>query len=192
VPEHRLQVHRFPQRPRLDVVVGQGLDHVVAGETRDPRVDDDRGQPEVVVVALADGVLGAVGLPEERDPRDPVEQGAVEQAVLAATLQHPGQPLQLGTSQRGQQVRHAVVVADVGVLVVQHRLAGLGGEVADVGGVPRVVGEHRATTGGGHHLVAVEGHGRQVPVGRGGPAPVHRAQRLGGVVEDAQPELVGH
>ena len=137
-------------------------------------------------------MLGAVGLPEERDTRDPVEQGAVEQAVLAATLQHPGQPLQLGTSQRGQQVRHAVVVADVGVFVVQHRLAGLGGEVADVGGVLRVVGEHRATTGGGQHLVTVEGQGRQVPVGRGGPAPVHRAQRLGGVAEDAQPELVGH
>ena len=55
-----------------------------------------------------------------------------------------GSEAQLGASERGQQVAHAVVEADLDVLVVGHRLAGLRGQVARPGHQLGVVAHEHA------------------------------------------------
>ncbi|GAB3957873.1 hypothetical protein GCM10027614_74190 [Micromonospora vulcania] len=54
---------------------------------------------------------------------------------------HRVQSAELGPAESGQQRAEPVVVADVPVLVVRHRLAGLGGQVAGSGDQGGVVGD---------------------------------------------------
>ena len=95
----------------------------------------------------------------------------------------------MAPAEGGQEVGQAVVVADLGVLVVGRRLAGLGGQVTGPFGDPPVVAEEGAAGGGGDDLVAVERQdtggaeraGRAA--GEGGP------EGLGGVLHDRHAEL---
>ena len=89
---------------------------------------------------------------------------------------------QLAPADRGEQVGHAVVEPDLGVLVVQHRLAGLLREVP--GAVDRLgVADEHAAAAGGHDLVAVERVSGQGTPRSGVPALPGGADRLGGVLD---------
>src|SRR5207248_5884617 len=89
---------------------------------------------------------------------------------------------QLTSPEGGQEVRQAVVEADLGVLIVDGRLAGLGGQVAGPFGGAAVVAEEGAARGGGDDLVAVERQDAGGTEGTGRAAAEGGAERLGGVL----------
>ena len=64
----------------------------------------------------------------------------------------------LSTAYACADVAHAVVVANVLVLIVREGLAGLGGEEEDALGGFLIGADKGATATGGNHLVAVERH----------------------------------
>ena len=71
-------------------------------------------------------------LGHERDTRDAVEQLAIPVADPAARRHAHRKRLELRAPERGEEVAHPVVEADLGVLVVRHRLARLRRELARV------------------------------------------------------------
>ena len=95
------------------------------------RVDDDGGQPAVV--------LGVVGAAEDAHTRLVGEERPIALTPAASPLHHVVQPRELGAAERREDVGEAVVVADLGVLVVRDGLTRLGGELADVIRQPPIV-----------------------------------------------------
>ena len=70
VGEDRLEVHRLPERARLDVGLGEVEPQIVGGSSpATVGVDEHRGEPEVVVVLACRGV-GAVVAAEDGDAVD--------------------------------------------------------------------------------------------------------------------------
>ncbi len=108
----------------------------------------------------------AVGGVDGAAPRDPL----VELAQLAG-------------AEGRQEVAEPVVEAHLGVLVVQHRLPGLRGEVAGPLDQRGVVGDEHAAAAGGDDLVAVEREHRHEAEAARGPAVVGGAEGLGGVLD---------
>ena len=70
--------------------------------------------------------------------------GGVRVVVGAAGGDAVGQDAELAAADGGEEVREAVVVADLDVLVVRRGLAGLGGEVAAVGEALRGAPDRRS------------------------------------------------
>ncbi len=87
-----------------------------------PRIDGDAGQPAGRAAA---GMLG-----HEADAGQVAQGLAVELEVRPPPLDAVVQHAQLPPAHRRQQVAHAVVVADLRVLVVRGRVAGLRGQEA--------------------------------------------------------------
>lgn len=88
-------------------------------------------------------------------PSNPIEGFAVEGIDAVSNRHLLGHLRELSSADCCQQVGEPVVVADIGVLVVQHRLACLLGQVPRPVDPVRVAQEHAAPTGS-HGLVAVE------------------------------------
>ena len=91
-----------------------------------------------------------------------VDSGNVGQGLPIPLVELPApvdpvpQVLELGPTERSQDVGQPVVVADLGVLVVGRRLAGLGGQIPGPLGQVGVGGDQHAPAAGGDDLVAVE------------------------------------
>ena len=173
--EDRLQVHRLPQRPRLDVLGFEREPDRFAVGPEGLRVDDDAREPRVRRPVRRLG--------HERDPGHAVEQLAVTVADPPPRGDASVERLELRPSQRGEEVAHPVVEADLDVLVVRRRLAGLGRELArmlDPVAVPR---DEHPTAARRDDLVAVEGERGQRALAPGRRSAVRRAERLGRVLD---------
>src|SRR5581483_8796282 len=142
----------------------------------DARLEGDAGQPGVGAVP---GVGGREG-----------DAGEIGEGLPVAGLDGApaGDPLvergQLAPAEGGQEVGQAVVVADLGVLVVGGRLPGLGGEVAGPVGGPAVVAQEGAARRRGDDLVAVERQDAGGSERAGRPAAEGGPERLGRVLDD--------
>lgn len=98
----------------------------------------------------------------------------------------------LPAADAGADVRHAVVVADLLVLVIGERLAGLRGEEHRPASGLVVGDDQRTAARGGNHLVAVERQRTQCPE-RAALAPLElRAKGLGGILQHRDSIPFGH
>ena len=160
------QVHRLPHRPGLDAGGGQRAAQVVAGPAGGRRVDQDRGQPAVVLgVVVPPRIATPGGVGEQRAVALPPRRAAGRSSRPGVRAgPGPGRPggWTAGSCSRSPRARSAA------------RLAGLGGQLPDVRCQLPVVGEQHAAAGRGHDLVAVEGHDRGIrrtaPAGAAGVA----------------------
>jgi len=118
--EHRLQVHRLPQGAGFDVrLVQRHADRLPVGAER-LWVHRDAGQPMCATAPRR--------FRHQRDAGEVAEGLGVGVEDAAFGRDAVGQHLQLAAAHGGQQVAQAVVVADLGVLVVRSRVARPGGE----------------------------------------------------------------
>jgi len=171
----RLEVHRLPHRPRLDVLRLEGApDRLAVGAER-LGVDEQAGQPAVA--------LAVAGLGHEGDPRQVAEPLPVEGEVAPPCGDPLAERRELAASNRREEVRQPVVVPEDLVLVVRRRLARLRGEEAGPRRERRVIGNQRSASRGGDDLVAVERQHRAPPERAGRPAAVRGAERLRGVLD---------
>ena len=165
-------MHGLPDRPGLDVVLLQrqhniqGLHPARKGDAREPVV----GFVPIVHRHKVDAAQGA-------------EFALIKLKYLFFLSQPPVQHLQLPPANAGHDIAHAVVVADLTVLIVTGRVSGLGGPEANFLDPLFVVGKQDAAAGGGDDLVAVEGENGIFAEGARGPALVQGAQAFGGVFD---------
>src|SRR6266849_4105198 len=175
LPE-RLQVHRLPYWPRLDVVSGKRIEDVVTTRAKLIRVNQKTGEP--------------VGMLSPRRLRHRLDAGQVGQCLAVSrehgsTLLYPlGKHPQLPTSDRCQYVAEAIIVAKLGVFVGDPGVARLSRPEAGFVHQLLLLCHQHAATGGSDDLVAIEGK-----CGDGSPrtnmfAFVCCPQRLGSVFQD--------
>src|SRR5437762_13404544 len=172
--ERRLQVHRLPERPRLDVARLELEADVLARRAELLRRDEHARQPAVA------GAVRRFG--HERDARRG-ERAAVDGVDLAAPRELRGQRLQLRAADRGEQVADAVVEADVVVLIVRGWLARLRREMARALDDVAAVRHEHAAAARRDDLVAVERESRALAERAGAAAAAGRAERFRGVLD---------
>ena len=172
--ERRLQVHRLPERPRLDVARLELEADVLARRAELLRRDEHARQPAVA------GAVRRFG--HERDARRG-ERAAVDGIDLAAPRELRGQRLELRAADRGEQVAEAVVEADVVVLIVRGGLARLRREMARALDDVAAVRHEHAAAARRDDLVAVEREGRALAERAGAAAAAGRAERFRGVLD---------
>jgi len=113
--ENRLQMHGFPHRAGFDVFRLKRKPHLLTIGAEDLRRDEDYGQP-----AVGRPVIGL---------RHEFEAGKVTEGTLViiedlSPTRHPLiEDLELCAADGSQDVAHAVVEADLGMLVVRLRTA---------------------------------------------------------------------
>ncbi len=173
----RLQVHWFPEQACLDAERVEVETYAVGGEAAgEVGVNRDCREPEV-------GVGMAVGVAVKVNAGYGSEELGIEgreTSVMGYVLFEDGH---LAASYAGADVAHAVVVADVLVLIVGIWLAGLCC-VEHRSAARVVVGTYEcASARGGDHLVAVEAEYAVETEGAALVAAIGRAESFGGVLD---------
>ena len=213
-----LSVHRFPERTRLYVrlvkpytqslhvvvrlAVGRGCGCRVddacrptdrSGDdgfvcvflTLDPEIRIEGGGAEPEVGVKFRGGIGVHG-----DTLDIGEQVAIEflhMAVVGDVVVDYGH---LTASDPRADIAHAVVVADLLVLIVGVGLACLGGVPHDTVPVILIAADECAASGCGYHLVAVEGEDSVSAECAQHPTVVAGAETFGGILDHGDPVTV--
>ena len=144
--------------------------------------EHDQGEPTVRHAAI---------VPGHALEREVGETGPVPRVDLVTPGDLGGQVGELPPTDGGREVRHPVVKPHGPVLVVQHRFAGLLGEVPRPLQQFRVTDEHPAPAGG-DDLVAVERVDAETPPRPGVPAAPRGTEGLGGVLDHRHPVPGAH
>src|SRR5690554_2449384 len=169
VPKNWLQVHRFPDRSRLDRLSFEGEPHGLAIDARHHGVYENHRQPTRGATA------SVIQFRHEGDPWEITQHRAIALEDRASTgypfLQH----LQLSASDGGTDIAESIVVAHLQVLVMRSRLPSLSGPFARPGDELGVVRSQDTAPGAGDDLVAVEGIGCGTCALASRPALVARA-----------------
>jgi len=116
---------------------------------------------------------------------------AREQAALG--LEKPWELLELSTAERGVEVGHTVVVADLIVVVfpaVRHFRGGR--QVPGAGGQIGVIREDRTAAAGGNGLVAIEAQGSHHTEGSGMSTCHDATEGFGRVLDERETEIMRH
>jgi hypothetical protein len=125
-------MHRFPEGARFDVVGLEVLTNLGGPDPEAAFFEEHASQPARRAAFRR--------FWQERYPIDPLERHPVPLIDLSSPLNEPVQPRELCSADGGQKVAQSVVVADLFVLVVRHRLPRLRGQV------PRSLHESRVIT----------------------------------------------
>src|SRR5229473_3935342 len=147
LPE-RLQVHRLPYWPRLDVVRGERIEDVVTAGAKLVRMNQKAGEPV--------GMLSPRRLWHRLDAGQAGQCLTVSREHGSTLLYALGEHPQLPTSDRCQHVAEAIVVAELGVFVGNSRVARLSRPEARFVHQLLLLGHQHAAAGGGDDLVAIE------------------------------------
>ena len=132
-------------------------------------------------------------LRHERDAGRTVEQRRGSgRGSGAARRTRSGKRLELRAPERGEDVAHPVVEADLEVLVVGDRLAGLRRELAGVLDEVAVLRDEHPAAARRDDLVAVERERGRGALSARGRAAIRRPERLGGVLDEDDVVAVAH
>ena len=190
---HGLHVHGFPDGAAFGVHLGdafqdfrgaalalfvdvQGVGFAAHLLAHCILVDNHAAEPEVRFA-----VLRVVGVHLHREAFEAFLVAHVDGLFLGDVLLQVGH---LAADYAGDNVAHAVVVADFLVLVPGGGLAALGAPLAHFVGVVLAVGEEHAAARAGDNLVAVETDGAVVAELAGLHALVACAETLGGIFDE--------
>ena len=165
-------MHRFPDRAGFDVFLFQGFHDL---ERLHRAVEGEAGEPIVGLVPVVDRL--------EMDAFERTELSFVEFVDVLFLGHALVEDAQLAAADAGVDVAHAVVVADLGVLVVSGLVAGLGRPEARLGDALGVFADQHATTRGRDDLVPVKREDPVVAKGARRLALVGRAEALGRILD---------
>jgi len=150
--EHRLKMHGLPHGAGLNIFCLQGQTNRFPVRTKQLRGDEHHREPPIG--------NPIIGLGHEFNPRHVFKCIFIKSTDLPlaahATLQH----LELPPANASQNIAHAVIEPDLGVLIVGKRLPCLLGQKPGTINQCLVMGGQHAPARGGHDLVAVKGKNR--------------------------------
>ena len=159
---------------RLDVVLGQCRDDL---PRRDAAVRCEQRRREPAVAAH----VFRLGRKLQRQAVQRITVAIMDGALLRHTLlEH----LHLPAADAGADIAHAVVVAELGVLVPRDRFTRLRSHLQRVLRIRLIPADERAAAGGRDDLVAVERQHAVVPERAAFLPVVHRAERLGRILDE--------